>query len=169
MTNLDPRPRSPQVAAERDQLAGFLDFLRATVVWKASGLTDEQARRSLVPSRLVTVAGLVWHLTLVEEWWFANVISGEPDRWQEASAADPDFNWRPGNTPLPELVAGYRAQCAVSRRHLAGRALEDVVAWPGTGEEFNVRWVLIHMVEETARHAGHLDLVRELTDGLTGE
>jgi uncharacterized damage-inducible protein DinB len=169
VTNPDDRPQAPQVGAERDQLAGFLDFLRATVVWKASGLTDEQSRRSLVPSKLLTVAGLVWHLTLVEEWWFGNVIGGEPDRWDEASKADPDVDWKPDpDTPLSLLVAGYRQRCEVNRRHLAGHELDDVITAPN-GRRFNVRWVLTHMIEETARHAGHLDLIREQLDGLVGE
>jgi uncharacterized damage-inducible protein DinB len=169
MTNPDDRPRSPQLAGEREQLAGFLEFQRATIVWKSSGLTDEQARRSLVPSKLTTVAGLLSHLTLVEEWWFANVIGGEPDRWQEALDADPEIDFKPGaDIPLPKLIADYRAQCEISRRHLAEHELDDVATVP-SGEQFTVRWVLAHMVEETARHAGHLDLIREMIDGLTGE
>ncbi|HEV8557530.1 MAG TPA: DinB family protein [Actinophytocola sp.] len=169
MTKPDDRPQAPTVGGERDQLIGFLDFLRATVVWKCGDLTDEQARRSLVPSKLVTLAGLVSHLTLVEEWWFANVVGGEPDRWDEASTADPDVDWKQGaDTPLPELVAAYQAQCEVSRRYVAERDLDDVITAPN-GKQFNVRWVLLHMIEETARHAGHLDLIREMTDGLTGE
>ena len=169
MTNPDDRPQAPEVGGERDQLAGFLDFQRATIVWKASGLTDDQARRSLVPSKLMTVAGLVSHLTLVEEWWFANVIGGAPDRWDEAIKADPDVDWKPGDTPLPELISAYRAQCEISRRYLAEHGLDDVVTRPGNGRRYNIRWVLTHMIEETARHAGHLDLVREMIDGLTGE
>ena len=64
------RPDPPMAGDERTQLTGFLDFLRAGVVWKCSGLTDEQARRSLVPSELTTIAGLLGHLTLVENYWF---------------------------------------------------------------------------------------------------
>jgi Protein of unknown function (DUF664) len=163
------RPEPPHVADERDQLTGFLDFHRATVVWKSSGLTDEQARRSVVPSELITVSGLLAHLTLNEEFWFGTVIDGRPDRWEEALKEDPDAEFRQGmRTPLAQLVADYEAQCAVSREIVAGRDLEDVVRTP-TGREFSVRWVLVHMIEETARHNGHLDLVREMIDGLTGE
>ena len=167
-TDAPQRPEPPHIADEREQLTGFLDYQRGTVVWKSSGLTDEQARRSLVPSKLLTVAGLVRHLTLVEEWWFGNVIGAEPDRWDEAIKADPDIDWKPGDTPVTELVADYQAQCEASRRHLAEHDLDEVITAPN-GKRFTVRWVLTHMIEETARHAGHLDLLREMTDGLTGE
>ena len=163
------RPEPPTIADERAQLAGFLDFQRATIVWKASGLTDEQARRSLVPSKQLTIAGLVSHLTLVEEWWYANVIGGAPDRWDEAIKADPDAEFRLGQRkPMATLIAEYQAQCDRSREILAKHELDEVVRLP-SGTELTVRWVVIHMIEETARHAGHLDLLRELTDGLTGE
>lgn len=169
MTNPEDRPQAPEVGDEREQLTGFLDFLRATVVWKASGLTDEQARRSLVPSKLTTVAGLVAHLTLVEEWWFGNVVGGEPDRWKAALDADPDMEFRQGqNTPLPELLAAYQERCEISRRYAAEHELADVMTLP-SGRRFTVRWIVAHMIEETARHVGHLDLIREMIDGLTGE
>jgi hypothetical protein len=163
------RPEPPHVADERAQLAGFLDFQRATAVWKAEGLTDELARRSLVPSELITVAGLISHLRLNEEWWFENVIGDKPDAWQEILEEDPDAEFRLGlTTPLAQLIADYRAQCDISRELVAKHDLDDVVATP-SGKEFSVRWVILHMLEETARHVGHLDLIREQLDGLTGE
>jgi uncharacterized protein DUF664 len=157
------------IAGEREQLTGFLDFQRATVVWKASGLTDEQARRSLVPSELTTIAGLLPHLQLNEEYWFGTVIGGAPDAWDEILKEDPDAEFRLGAVkPLPDLIAGYQAQCATSRETLAAHDLDEVVSLP-SGRELTVRWVVIHMIEETARHAGQLDLIREMTDGMTGE
>jgi uncharacterized damage-inducible protein DinB len=158
------------LAGERDQLAGFLDHQRATVVWKASGLSDEQARRSLVPSVLTTIAGLVPHLALNEEYWFGTVIDGKPDAWEEILKEDPDAEFRLGaQEPLEKLIADYRATCERSREILARHELDEVVVLPTSRRELTVRWVVIHMIEETARHAGHLDLLRELTDGLTGE
>lgn len=172
MTTPNPqstRPRPPLVGGEREQLDGFLDFHRATVVLKAGGLTDEQARRQLVPSELTTVAGLVAHLTWVEEWWFDNVIAGRPDRWKEAFDTDQDAEFRVGaRTPLPKLIEEYGARCQQSRDVLAARALDDEVTAPN-GKLFTVRWIVIHMIEETARHAGHLDLLREMLDGSTGQ
>lgn len=163
------RPEPPPFGAEREQLTGFLDFLRATVVWKSEGLTDDQARRSLMPSPLMTVAGLVSHLRLNEEYWFENVVGDKPDAWEQILDEDPDAEFRIGmRTPLPELVADYQAQCASNRDLVAKHELDEVVTTP-SGKEFTVRWVIIHMIEETARHAGHLDLIREQLDGLTGE
>jgi uncharacterized damage-inducible protein DinB len=148
------------VGGEREQLNGFLDFLRATVVMKATGLTDEQASRSLLPSELTTVGGLLSHLTYVEQYWFGVLFDGQPDMWQERLKDDGDAEFRAGLVrPVAELIAEYTAQCQLSR--------DTVVR--GNGEPVNLRWVLIHMIEETGRHAGHVDVLRELLDGTTGE
>jgi hypothetical protein len=164
------RPEPPMIAGEREQLAGFLDHQRATIVWKSSGLTEEQARRAVVPSELITVGGLLSHLRLNEEYWFGTVIDGRPDRWEEVLKEDPDAEFREGlRIPPAQLIADYEAQCGVSREILAKRDLDDVVLLPESRRRLTVRWVLVHMIEETARHAGHLDLVREMIDGLTGE
>ncbi|NIH84239.1 DinB family protein [Amycolatopsis granulosa] len=153
---------------EYDQLSGFLDFLREAVVLKCAGLTDEQARRSLVPSELTTIAGLVGHLTYVEHYWFEVVLDGRSNRWAARLDRDPDAEFREALTvPLGDLVAGYRAQCAVSREIAA--KLEPESRVPFRGGSINLRYVLIHLVEETGRHAGHLDLLREMIDGRTGE
>ncbi|RZQ63222.1 DinB family protein [Amycolatopsis suaedae] len=168
MTVAPERPEPAPTGSEFEQLAGFLDFLRATVEWKCAGLTDEQARRSLVPSELTTVAGLLGHLVWVESYWFEVRIAGRPDPLAEELAADRDADFRDGmRRPLDELLAAYRTQCARSREVVAGLDLDHTVPWRDT--RVTLRWVLIHMIEETARHAGHLDLLRELTDGLTGE
>lgn len=163
------RPEAPRTGDERPQLDGFLDFLRATVVLKASGLTDEQARRPLLDSSpLTTVAGIVAHLTYVEHAWFCRVLDGQDDPWAARLAVDRDAEFRAGHDrPLAEVVADYERQCAVSRAVAAGLAL-DAEGQHRDGP-VNLRWVLIHMVEETGRHAGHLDLLRESADGSTGE
>lgn len=168
-TNIETRPEAPKIGAEREQLAGFLDFLRATVVMKATGLTDEQARRPLIPSELMTVAGLVSHLTYVERYWFGVVFDGRSDLWTERLKADRDAEFRAAlDIPLSQLIADYTAQCQLNRDIVAALDL-DAAAKTGRGEPVNLRWVLIHMIEETGRHAGHLDLLRELLDGSTGE
>jgi len=157
------------LGGEREQLAGFLDFLRGTVVLKAAGLTDEQARRSLVPSELTTVAGLLAHLTLVEQYWFGQVLDNQPDPWAEQLAEDRDAEFRVAlGIPLDRLVADYEAECQRSRDVVAKLEL-DATGTTAKGQPVNVRWVLIHMIEETGRQAGHLDLLRELLDGTTGE
>lgn len=157
------------VGGEREQLEGFLDFLRATVVLKATGLTDEQARRALVPSELTTVASLVSHLTYVEQYWFDVVLAGGLDLWRERLAADRDAEFRAGfEVPLARLLDDYAARCELSRQ-VAARLDLEATGTTARGEPVNLRWVLIHMIEETGRHAGHLDLLRELLDGSTGE
>lgn len=167
--NPDTRPEPPMAGAEREQLDGFLDFLRATVVWKATGLTDEQARTPLLASSpLTTVAGILSHLTYVENAWFSVALGGEPSPWTERLARDRDAEFLAGHAlPVTEVIAGYQAECARSRAVAARLAMTDT----GTrrGEPVNLRWVLVHMVEETGRHAGHLDLLRESLDGATGE
>jgi uncharacterized damage-inducible protein DinB len=163
------RPDPPKLGGAREQLDGFLDFLRGAVVLKATGLTDDQARRQLVPSELTTVAGLVAHLTYVEHYWFAVVLDGQPDPWQDLFAEDPDAEFRLGTrTPIERLVADYEAECGRSRAVAAGLDL-DATGTTAKGEPVNLRWVIVHMIEETGRHAGHLDLLRELLDGSTGE
>lgn len=163
------RPEAPRTGGEREQLDGFLDFLRATVVLKATGLTDEQARRPLVTSSpLTTVAGIVAHLTYVEHAWFCQVMDGQPNPWADRLGVDRDAEFRDGHDqPLAAVVAAYERQCAVSRSVAAGLAL--AAEGPHRLGPVNLRWVLIHMIEETGRHAGHLDLLRESVDGSTGE
>jgi uncharacterized damage-inducible protein DinB len=168
MTEQSRRPEPPTAGSEREQLNGFLDFLRATVVWKCAGLTDEQARKSHVPSKLTTIAGLLAHLRFVEEYWFSIVLDGQEDRWSEVLAEDPDAEFRSAlDAPLERLLAEYEAQCRLSREVTAELDLEAEL--PFRNRTINPRYVLVHMIEETARHAGHLDLLRELTDGAKGE
>ncbi|WIX89697.1 DinB family protein [Amycolatopsis sp. DG1A-15b] len=168
MTERPQRPEVPLTGGEREILTGLLDYHRATVAWKSGGLTEDQARRAHLPSELTTVAGLVAHLTLNEGFWFGVVVDGEEDTWEEQLEQDPDAEFRvPPGTTVDQLLAAYEQRCARSREIVAKHDLDDQVTYKD--ETFNVRWVLTHMIEETARHVGHLDVLRELTDGLTGE
>lgn len=152
---------------ERAVLEAFLDFHRAVVLGKVRGLADDQASRRLVPS-LTTLAGLLKHLAMVERNWFGCLFDPEPGESyltsEEEAAAS--FTLDPGDT-LDTLVAAYGAACARSRRIAARFDLDHVVPHPQLGE-VSLRWVLVHLIEETARHAGHADILRELTDGATG-
>ncbi|WP_093573866.1 DinB family protein [Amycolatopsis rubida] len=169
MTDAPERPDPPMAGDERAQLTGFLDFLRASVVWKCSGLTDEQARRTQVPSELTTIAGLLCHLTLVENYWFRVVLDGQPDAWADRLEIDRDAEFRLAlELPMTQLIADYEAEAEQCRAVVAARGFDDTVLFKGD-KPLTVRWVVTHMIEETARHLGHLDLLRELTDGLTGE
>jgi uncharacterized damage-inducible protein DinB len=161
------RRRPVENGDERATLAGVLDFLRATVLLKVDGLTDADAFRATVPPSALTVAGVVKHLTGVERFWFSIDFAGAdlPWPWTED---DPHGNFRPGPAEsLADIVGDYRAECERSREVVRSAGLDDV-ARPD-GMEFTLRYALVHMIEETARHCGHLDLLRERIDGVTGE
>ena len=161
------RVRPPETAGERATLEGMLDFLRATIVNKVAGLTDEQAFAAPVPPSTLTPAGLVKHLAGVERFWFSIDFAGADLSWPWTDE-DPHGNFplADGDT-LASIVADYRAECARSRAAIAGADLDDLAR--GEGMAFTLRYALTHMIEETARHCGHLDLLREVTDGQTGE
>ncbi|MEU4742789.1 DinB family protein [Actinosynnema sp. NPDC023658] len=167
-TPVDNRISLPHTGDERTLLCGFLDFLRGTIEFKCAGLSDADAGRPVLPSQLNTAAGIVKHLRWVEHYWFEMALAGRPMR-APYTREDPDADWRiePGET-ISGLLDDYAAQCTVSRELAAGLDLDHEVAFRGD-ERLSARWVLIHMIEETGRHAGHLDVVRELLDGVTGE
>ncbi|WP_370326050.1 DinB family protein [Euzebya sp.] len=162
------RVRTPGDAGEREQLTGWLDLQRAVALWKAEGLSDADAHRALIPSSpLMTVAGIISHLRWTEHLWFRVMFLGEPADSPPFTAEDGDM--RVEGVPLAELVEAYVRQCADSDAIIAAHDLDQ----PGRHPDFEkarstLRWMLHHMVEETARHAGHLDLIRELLDGRTG-
>jgi uncharacterized damage-inducible protein DinB len=170
----DQRPEPEPSGPELQQLNAFLDYQRETVLWKAEGLDAEQLRRAHPPSAL-TLGGLLNHLALVENHWFEVRFAGLPEREHWAGVdwkADPDFEFRTAADLDPdELRQRYRDACAHSRDvvgHADGLDQLSVGAEPD-GRHWDLRWVLIHMIEETARHAGHADLIRESVDGEVGE
>lgn len=153
-------------ASEREVLESFLDDLRDTILWKQEGLTREQALRSLVPSG-ISLLGIVKHLAFVERYWFQDRFAGRDVAfpWSEQ---DPDADWRVEEWESPEGVADfYRSEIAQSRAVQADAPGSDAPS--ARGKPVSLRWVLVHMIEETARHAGHADLLREAADGATGE
>ena len=166
----DPEPTGP----EPDQLAAFLDFLRETILVKCAGLDAEQLATPLPPSSL-TLGGLLNHLALVEDSWFRERFAGLPgdELWRGVDwDADPDFEFRTAKDVEPdELRQRYREACARSREVVAAaRDLDQLSVRPGRdGTHWDLRWILIHLIEETARHAGHADLIRESIDGQVGE
>jgi len=150
-------------------LCGWLDWQRATVRIKCSGVSDDDAQRALLPSSpTMTIAGLVSHLRWVEHGWFEASFLGLPDRSPKAPD-DPDAHWRVPGVPLGQLLDQYDEQCARSREITAAHSLDQPEAWAPPGLELvSLRWIVSHLLEETARHLGHLDALRELTDGTTG-
>ena len=151
---------------ERELLDVYLDYHRATLLWKLEGLDDEQLRRRLLPSA-TSLLGLVKHLTNVERWWFTVVFRGEGER-SPREQADPDWDFRvePDET-TEQILQGYRDECDRSRRAIVGASLDEAAR--RDHPKPSLRWILTHMIEETARHNGHADVVRELIDGVTGD
>ena len=161
-----PRQRPPFVADERTQLVGWFGLQRAIVHLKCEGLSEAEAHRSVLPaSPLMTVAGVVSHLRWVEHLWFEVVFLGRPAVGPQFEGLE-DADMLVSGIPLAQLLQEYERQCAVSDEIIAAHPLDEV----GRHTDFDaaaatLRWMVIHMVEETARHAGHLDAIRELLDG----
>jgi uncharacterized damage-inducible protein DinB len=169
---MDPRVDPEPSANERITLTEFLDWYRQTMAVKLDGLTDEQARVRLVGSD-TNLLGLVRHLTEVERNWFRRRVRGEdaPPRYSPDADPDGDFHDGPGDT-IAAALAAYDEECAISRAITADTAsLDELSAVPIKGYDapVSLRWILVHMIEETARHAGHADIIRELIDGETGD
>ena len=164
----EPRSRPPLVADERTQLLGWLDLQRALVPWKCEGLGEADAHRVLLPSSpAMTVAGLVSHLRWTEHCWFEVLFLDRPADVNTQFGDVEDADVHADGVPLAQLVEEYTAQCAVSNEIVAAASLDDVAANTAF-RQASLRWILQHMLEETARHVGHLDLLREQLDGAKG-
>lgn len=148
-------------APERAVLERFLDVQRDAVVERLAGVSEADARRRLVPS-LTTLGGVVKHLRWVEYGWFHQVLGARRGANLRTHERDWEFTVGPEDT-VESLVADYRAVCAESRAIVARHDLGDVVPHQVMGE-VSVRWLLVHLVEETARHAGQMDILREQLD-----
>ena len=160
--------------SERESLGQYLDYQRETILLKTEGLTKEQLGQR-IPSSGLTLAGILYHLALVEESWFEVDFLGHEDRedWQGIDwDADPDYEFRTALEKEPDwLRRRYRDACNRARQVTAAAdSLDEVsVSTRVGGKPFTLRWVMLHLIEETARHAGHADLLREAIDGTTGE
>jgi uncharacterized damage-inducible protein DinB len=153
----------------------MLDFYRETAVWKCSGMSDEDLRKVIVPSGW-SMLGMLNHLAYVEQNWFQVVFAGEPEAnfpvpWTDE---DPDADFRVGPDQSTASVLDFYEECCERSREITKNAsLDDITAtWPEDRppeRRPNLRWILVHLIEETARHAGHMDVARELIDGSTGE
>lgn len=156
---------------ERTTLTTLLDYARDTVHAKCAGLSDAGARRAPLPgSPLMTISGLVSHLRWVETAWIEETLLGRAidAPWTDD---DPDREFRIAvEVPLAQLLAEYRAACARHRDLVASLDLDtpsrSALDW--RAEPVTLRWILLHLTEETARHNGHLDILRELADGTRG-
>jgi len=160
------RERVLPLGAEKESLHASLDRHRDIVLWKLEGLDDEQLRRPMVPSG-TNLIGLVKHLASAEYGWFGTTF-GRPSDAIPFDRADPNADMRaaPGETTA-DILAYYGRARAASDATITELDLDATgTAW--SGEAVSLRWVLIHMIEDTLRHAGHLDIMRELIDGSIG-
>jgi uncharacterized damage-inducible protein DinB len=172
------RPEPPLDADEATTLIGYLDWQRATLAWKCSGL-DAAGLRATTAASTMTLGGIVKHMALVEQGWFHRSLHGR-DRtppWDAVDwKADPDWEWRTAAEDSPEeLLALWQDAVERSRAEVAealadGDGLGTLAkrTFPDGGRP-SLRWILCHMIEEYARHNGHADLLRESIDGETGE
>ncbi|MFN8195296.1 MAG: DinB family protein [Nocardioidaceae bacterium] len=157
------------MADVKELLMGYLRAQRRHVLGILEGLDEEQLRRPVLPSGW-SCLGLVHHLTVDDErFWFAAVVAGDPAAIGEL-ADDPVAAWQvPDDMSVDEVLDGYRAVCEQSDAIVAARSLDDAPAWwPDFFADFrmtDLHDVLLHVIAETATHAGHLDAARELIDG----
>ncbi len=159
--------RVPFTGAEKESLKVSLDRHRDAVLWKLEGLGDDDLRRPMVPSG-TSLLGLVKHLGSVEYGWFCETFGRqtEPLPYDEHDP-ESDMRARPDET-TEDILAFYGRARAAADRVIDELDVEDTgTAW--FGDAVTMRWVLIHMIEETARHAGHIDILRELIDGMAGD
>ncbi|MFJ9906473.1 DinB family protein [Streptomyces sp. NPDC101152] len=166
----DGRPVPHLTGDERAVLESWLDFHRATLELKCRGLDDAQVRRAAAEPSELTLLGLVQHLAEVERNWFQRVVGGldVPPVYGERNESG--YGLEPGRG-LDEALDRWRREIARGRELCAGRSLEyrgRIVDGPVAGAEVTLRWVLIHLIEEYARHNGHADILRERIDGVTG-
>jgi pimeloyl-ACP methyl ester carboxylesterase/uncharacterized damage-inducible protein DinB len=171
------RPEPPVAADEAATLLGFLDYQRATLEWKCSGL-DPDGLQVTVAASPMTLGGLLKHLAYVEDLWFSRFLHGQDRQppWDTVDwKADPDWDWHSAAEDTPEQLRSLWRNAVDRSRALVAEALAtggmDQLAkrtWPD-GRAPSLRWIVCHMIEEYARHNGHADLLRESVDGSTGE
>jgi uncharacterized damage-inducible protein DinB len=170
--NVGHRTDFPSAFDERATLTQALRYLRLTVHAKCAGLSQSDAVKSPLPgSPAMTVAGLVSHIRWSEAFWIDVLFLGQPSQWP-GTDHDSELQMRRGlEQPLSELLDEYAAQAARTDEVLALRDWDAESAFPDgdTGKPLALRYIVVHLITETARHIGHLDILRELADGVTGE
>jgi uncharacterized damage-inducible protein DinB len=168
------RTESPNVAPERVAAEALLDYFRETLLWKCAGLSAEQLKQRSVPPSSMSLLGLVRHMAEVERVWFRTRVAGENLGPIFCSDSEPDGDFDDVDAADAEAdFATYQREVHAARAVLAARDFDDTFALPrrdGPGEvTIDVRALVLHMIEEYARHCGHADLIRECVDGAIGD
>ncbi len=164
-----PRTEPAFELPEREMLDGWLEYQRATLAWKCEGLTDEQLRARALPPSTMSLLGLIRHMAEVEAHWFRRILSRAETPKIYCSDAHPDGDFDlVGDADVEHDFGVWRAECDNARTVAAVMKLDDH-GIGRRGDRISLRWVLIHMIEEYARHNGHADLLRECIDGSTGD
>ena len=160
----------PESFDERGVLLQMLRYTQETAVMKVRGLSQDQARLAPLPSSpLTSPANVLNHLRWVERSWINDDLLGGVDDgpWSEE---EPDAEFAEGSAlPLDDVLSLYEEEAARTRAVFAGIDLDTQAAGANRKEALNARWILVHLIEETARHNGHLDLLREMADGTVGD
>ncbi len=164
------RPDPPDVSPEREALDGWLDYHRATLLFKCQGLTGEQlVQRAVAPSSL-TLLGLVRHMAEVERSWFRRRFADLSELgflYCSDEYPDGDFDLVDPESAEADFAA-YAVECELARGTAAGHSLDETFL-SRRGGRMDLRWIHLHMIEEYARHNGHADILREQIDGTTGD
>ena len=166
-----PFEPSKTTADEKMTLVDMLDMQRSILLWKLEGVSQDDARRSFVASGTCLVC-VVKHMAWVEQWWFLDFIGGgSPDYPWSADDPDADFRIEPDEM-IESISQSYADSLAQANVVIAAAQNLDITGtlpnYESDRSVRSLRWVLVHMIEETARHAGQLDIIRELIDGSTG-
>jgi uncharacterized damage-inducible protein DinB len=159
-------------AGEREMLTGWLDYHRATLLWKCQDLTDDQLRLRSVPPSGLTLLGLLRHMAENERAWFRIRLAGEDLAWVYCTEDNPDGDFDDVDTAdMAEDLATFERECEAARQAITATPDLGVLSKKAgrVGEHFSARWIITHMIEEYARHNGHADLLRERIDGATGD
>jgi uncharacterized damage-inducible protein DinB len=163
------RVDEPFTGDERATLDGFLDWYRATLLYKCQGLDGEQLARRAVPPSNLSLLGLIRHMAKVERSWFRRQLDGEdvPRIYASEPSSDADFDEAAANGAEPDY-ATFTSELEPCRAAAARHGLDETFVPAGRDIELSLRWLYVHMIEEYSRHCGHADLLRQRIDGTTG-
>lgn len=156
------------VAGEREMLEAWLDWHRETLARKCDGLSPDQLRQRAAPPSPISMLGLVRHMAEVERSWFRRRVAGRDTAYLYVTDADEDADFNDiDDADIEADFGNWRTECDAAREILSQvESLDRTFDWHG--RTVSVRWLLVHLIEEYARHAGHADLLRERIDGSTG-